>query len=144
MMDLIGSVFIIAGFIILGKRACMIKRYRLDFLEKMLYSLGRFEAELGLYQSPIEEALKNSGINEVRSKLQSGFYKEMESDKKDFEGFLKGLSAESLEGQKTNILFYKNKLSEEEKKERVLYKNTSKLLSGASVLLGFLFVFLLI
>lgn len=143
MIKVIGSIFVITGFVLFGKTLCDIKRYRLDFLEKMIFSLSKFEAAISLYRSPIKEALKESGIKENEKLLNERFYSEIQNDKNDLYEFIKGLEAESLEGQKANLIHYKNKLSEEEKRERTLYKNTARLLRGASVMLGFLFVFLL-
>ncbi len=142
MMKILGSLFLIAGSIIFGRNLCALKRYRLDFLEKMLYSLGRFQSAVEIFQKPLSECFDYSGIKETARALEKVCYKGAGQDKKDFDEFMKGLDSESLEGQKSNILLYKMRISEEEKKEREDYKNISKLINTSSVMIGFLFVFL--
>ncbi len=143
MIKILGSLFIILGCIVSGRKLNIAKRNRLDFLEKMLYSVSRFQSAVEIFKKPIEEGLEYSGINDNAKLLSLMHYPGIELDKKDFGEFIKGLDSESLEGQKSNLLLYKMRLTEEEKKERLTYKNISKLIRTSSVMLGFLFVFLL-
>ena len=144
MIKISGSLFIISGCIILGRNLSILKRNRLDFLEKMLYSVSRFQSSVEIFRKPIEESLEYSGIKKNAKLLSLMRYQGIELDKKDLDEFIKGLDSESLEGQKSNILLYKERLCEEERKERQAYKNTSKLIKACSVMMGFLFVFLLL
>ncbi|MDO5479971.1 MAG: hypothetical protein Q4G23_12500 [Clostridia bacterium] len=143
MLKLFGILFVVSAFFIMGLKFAKSKRARLDFLENMRPALIEYKTAIELFSVPVPKAATKSGIEKtaVKARENNALSKE---DENDFAVFIRGLKAETLEGQLMNISAYDRKLEKEEAEERERYKKEAKLIKGGFALLGMLVAIMLL
>ena len=138
MIKLFGFIITVFAFLLLGKKVSYAKRSRLTYLEDMRLSLADYKAAINVFSLPVPEALNKSGISEKGASFIN------EEDEKDFNIFMKGTKAETVDGQLSNITGYEKKMESEENAERAKYASESHLIKGGFVLAGILLALLLL
>lgn len=144
MLKLWGIACIICASVMGGYTAASLRRRRLTYLEDMLSSMAALLTEVEVAAHPIPSAIEACGIGAAKNALCGKERAPSEEDQRSLDCFLLGLSAETPEGQVTNIHVYEERLRRAEEQEHERYAKEEKLFRGGAFLFGLLLVVMLL